>query len=304
MGYNGDYDVFPLPLGKAKKSKYIESFIEKHDDISFVRLHDTSADSFRSIKEFLMDDEYNPKLTTIRDDPRSAATRALLGTTEENPPTRAYTYRFALEGLTSDRQVVSELQRTSFLYLLVRRFEIPAMQRLIVRKVRLVLSNIGLLHMISFAKLVFINTDPTDPFEYLSESQSRGLRYLRNERNGPTKLDRDPMRTWLIKWLAQSMACITRIDSSGFWKFMNANPHIRAAVFLQAAEMGSGHDHSMDSVKPSKPQRFVVRDPPEGTPGPSTQEEEESSPESTQDDQPHSTEIGQEGAIGEPAAEA
>ena len=219
------------------KSQLLEScLISRSHGVEFVwdpALLNVSLEDFEIVKSFLETGEYTPQLVPNckarhAPDPESRGSNG-----DGSPPQAAVNYY--LEGLVTEADHDSELLRCGHVYCLAQSFKIPTMQALVLRKAQLGFPKPNAITMLKLVNYLFSKAPDLDT---ISPSKTRGHANLLVEK---CHNEIDPMRAWLIDWLAENMRAISVVANAELWETLDQHKGLKIGVFVRAAQLQLGN---------------------------------------------------------------
>ncbi|OAT07021.1 hypothetical protein BDBG_03128 [Blastomyces gilchristii SLH14081] len=217
IGTGASSKVYNMPRQCLTKSGFLERCLMTRNQSTIASdpvLDSTSHADFAVLLSFLKIGEYTPQLI--------ASWRRHHHLEREPPPTapnRGIT--FYLEGLVTHEEHEKEVLRCGYIYLLAQKFEIPALQALVLRKLRLGFPVISYKTMLTLVAYVFARLDANnhtvDPGSspLLTGTPTAGAPPSSTLAEHHAK--EEPLRAYLIEWLVVHMTAASRTEGRLYW---------------------------------------------------------------------------------------
>ncbi|EGC43517.1 conserved hypothetical protein [Histoplasma capsulatum var. duboisii H88] len=233
IGVGTSRKIYNIPRHCVAKSGLLESSLMRKNQTTTASdpiLDNTSHADFAVLLSFLEIGEYTPQLITSRKSHHHL---------ENKPSTsRNRGITFYLEGLVTHEEHENEVLRCGYIYTLAQTFEIPALQALVLRKLRLGFPVISYKTMLTMIAYVFPRLDtnhitdannpngtgspPAAPPGTLAEHYAK---------------EEEPLRAYLVEWLVVNMVAASRVEGRLYWDTVSRFEGLKKTVMIRAAEM-------------------------------------------------------------------
>ncbi|KLJ09434.1 hypothetical protein EMPG_15144 [Blastomyces silverae] len=237
IGRGSSSRVYNMPRQCLTKSGLLERSLMTRNQSTIASdpvLDGTSHADFAVLLSFLKIGEYTPQLI---------ASRKRHHHLEKEPaptaPIRGIT--FYLEGLVTHEEHEKEVLRCGYIYLLAQKFEIPALQALVLRKLRLGFPVISYRTMLTLVAYVFARLDANnhtvDPGSPLMTRTPTAAAPPSTTLAEHYAQEVEPLRAYLVEWLVVHMAAASRTEGRLYWDTVSKFEGLKKTVLIRAAEM-------------------------------------------------------------------
>ncbi|PGH34687.1 hypothetical protein GX50_02475 [[Emmonsia] crescens] len=233
IGIGKNRKIHNMPRQCLPKSGLLENSLKARNQTIIASnpiLDSTSHADFAVVLSFLEIGEYTPQLIASRKNHHHLE-KKLTPT-----PNRGIT--FYLEGLITQEEHEKEVLRCGYIYMLAQTFEIPALQALVLRKLRLGFPVTSYRVMLMLVAYVFPRLDanftaePGSPLGMgtttAAPQGSLAQHYVKEV---------EPLRAYLVEWLVVHMATASRAEGSLYWETVCKFEGLKKTVLMRAAEV-------------------------------------------------------------------